>query len=185
LRFKVDYAPRSLCHLLDRLGFSDQKAQFTADPLNDAAALRWLAETWPEILRVAQEKHAVILVGDEASFAQWGSLGFPWARKGVQPAVKTRGLRKAYRVFGLLDCFGVKPFFHGLAGKFNSDSYRAFREGALQQVAGHLLLIQDNAPSHPSALLPTFSAAHTARLTVYQLPPTRPISTRSSGWGRK
>ena len=114
LRFKVDYHPRYVCHLLAGLGFSFQKARFTADHLNDHEAILWLEETWPQILRLAQEKSAVILFEDEASFAQWGSLSYTWALKGVQPTVKTSGIRKAYRVFGLLDCFGGKLYHRGL-----------------------------------------------------------------------
>jgi transposase len=174
LRFQVDYAPRSICHLLGVLGFSYQKAKFTAAHLNDEAALLWLAETWPEILRVAQEKQAVIFFGDEASFAQWGTLGSTWARKGVPPTGKTTGIRKADRVFGLLDCFGGKLVFQGLDGKFNSDSYRAFLEWVLTRVAGQLILIQDDAPDHTSGPLRTFYAEHTDRLTVYQLPAYSP-----------
>jgi transposase len=39
LRFRVAYAPRYVCHLLDRLGFSYLKGRFSADRLNDEAAL--------------------------------------------------------------------------------------------------------------------------------------------------
>lgn len=174
LRFHIDYAPRYLSQLLDVLGFSYQKAKFTSDHLNDEEALLWLEETWPEILRVAKEKHAVILFGDEASFAQWGSLGYTWALKGVQPTVKTTGIRKAYRVFGLLDCFQGTLYFQGIDGKFNSESYRAFLEGALATLSGHLIVIQDNAPYHVSRPLRAFYAAHADRLTAYQLPAYSP-----------
>lgn len=174
LRFHVEYAPRYVCHLLDQLGFSYQKGKFTADHLNDEAALVWLEETWPEILRVAQEKQAVILFGDEASFAQWGSLGYTWAIKGIQPTVQTSGIRKAHRVFGLLDCFGGTLYVQGLDGKFNSETYQAFLNGALTQIAGHVILIQDNASYHTSGPLHAFYAAHADRLTVYQLPAYSP-----------
>ena len=174
LRFRVDYAPRYVCHLLGRLGLSFQKGRFTSDHLNDEAALLWLEETWPEILRQAQEKQAVILFEDEASFAQWGTLGFTWALKGVQPTVKTSGIRKAFRVFGLLDCFGGALYQRGLEGKFNSETYRDFLVWALTQVAGHLIVIQDNVAYHTSAALRTFYRAHADRLTVYQLPPYSP-----------
>lgn len=174
LRFHVDYAARYVCRLLDQLGFSFQKGKFSADHLDDEAGLIWLEQTWPEILRVAREKQALILFGDEASFAQWGSLGYTWARKGVQPTVQTSGIRKAYRAFGLLDCFGGAFYFQGLDGKFNSETYRAFLEWALGQIAGHVILIQDNASYHTSGPLHAFYAAHADRLSVYQLPAYSP-----------
>ncbi len=126
-RFQVRYHPRSLPSLLNQLGFSYQKAKFRAAAADDEAALQWLEETWPAIVRGAQEKQALIFFGDEASFAQWGTLGYSWALKGSQPIVKTSGIRKAYRVFGMLDCFGGQGHDHGLKeGKFTSAPYREF-----------------------------------------------------------
>jgi len=174
VRFGVDYAPRYVCHLLGLLGLSYQRGRFTSDHLNDEAALLWLEETWPTILRQAKEKQALILFGDEASFAQWGSLGYTWALKGIQPTVKTSGIRKAYRVFGLLDCFRGALYQRGLAGKFNSDTYQDFLAWVLTQVKGHLIIIQDNVSYHTSAQLQTFYAEHTDRLMIYQLPAYSP-----------
>jgi transposase len=174
LRFKVDDAPRDVCHLLDALGFSYQKGKFTAAHLDDDAALLWLEETWPEIVRLAREKQAVILFGDEASFAQWGSLGYTWAAKGVQPTVRTSDTRRAHHVFGLLACFGGTLYFQGLDGTCNSESYQAFLEWALGQIVGYLILIQDNASDHTGADLRAFDARHADCLAVYQLPPSSP-----------
>ena len=41
------------------------------------------------ILRAAKRRKGLILFEDEASFAQWGSLRYTWARRGQQPEVKT------------------------------------------------------------------------------------------------
>jgi transposase len=174
LRFRVDSAPRYVCYLLGLLGLSFQRGRFRSDHLNDEAALLWLEETWPAILRQAQEKKARIVLGDEASFAQWGSLGYTWALKGVQPTVKTSGIRRAYRVFGLLDCFGGTLFHRGLEGKFNSETDQDFLAWVLSQTTDHLILIQDNVSYHTSAQLTTFFAEHTDRLTIYQLPAYSP-----------
>lgn len=173
-QFGVDYAPRYVCFLLGRLGLSFQRGRFTADHLNAEAALLWLEETWPTIVRQAHAKQAIILFGDEASFAQWGTIGYTWALKGVQPTVKTSGIRKAYRVFGLLDCFGGALYQRGLDGKFNSATYQDFLEWVLTQTNDHLIVIQDNVAYHTSAPMQTFYAAHADRLTIYQLPAYSP-----------
>ena len=55
---------------------------------------------WPQILRLAQERKVLLLFGDEASFPQWSTLTYTWARRGQQPKVKTAGKRKGYKVFG-------------------------------------------------------------------------------------
>jgi len=173
-RFGVAYHPHYVCELLDALGFSFQKARFVSDHLDEAARQRWLAETWPEIRRIAQEKKAMILFGDEASFAQWGSLSYTWAPKGQQPTVKTSGKRKGYKVFGVIDFFSGRLFWKGQTDRFNADSYRAFLEEVLNQTQQPILLIQDGARYHTSKAMQDFFAAHADHLTRYQLPAYSP-----------
>lgn len=172
--FGVEYHPQYICSLLDNMGFSFQKARFVSDHLDEAARLEWLEKTWPEILRIAKEKSAMILFGDEASFAQWGSLSYTWAIKGQQPMVKTSGKRKAYKVFGLIDHVSGRFFWKGQTGRFNTESYAAFLLDVLAQTKQHLVLIQDGAKYHTSRLMTEFFAAHTDRLTRYQLPSYSP-----------
>ena len=77
--FGVLYNRHYVCELLHNLNFSYQKARFISEHLDAEARQEWLAHTWPEVLRLAQQKEAWILFGDEVSFAQWGSLGYTWA----------------------------------------------------------------------------------------------------------
>ena len=98
----------------------------------------------------------------------------------------TSGIRKAYRVFGVLDCFGGRFYHRGLADdKFNSTTYKDFLAWLLTQVARPILLIQDNAPYHTSADLRQFYADHADRLTVYQLPPYSPDLSPIEGLWKK
>jgi transposase len=173
LRFKVSYHPGYVCQLLSTLGLSYQRAKFTPDHLGDQAIL-WLEEVWPVIVRQASEKHALILFGDEAAFAQWGSLSYTWALKGVQPTVQTCGIRRAYRVFGLFAPFQGWLLTKGTAEKLNSESYQAFLKEVLDLIEGFVILIQDNAPYHTSGKVQDFLQAHKDRLAVYQLPTYSP-----------
>ena len=93
-RCQVIYERHYICELLGTLGFSYQKAKFVSDHLNEEARQEWLAETWPQILAQAKKNDAMILFGDEATCAMWGSLGRTWAPKGQQPLIKTSGKRK-------------------------------------------------------------------------------------------
>ena len=172
--FGVEYHPQYICSLLDNMGFSFQKARFVSDHLDEAARLHWLQSTWPEILRIATEKRAMILFGDETSFAQWGSLSYTWALKGHQPLVKTSGKRKGYKVFGLIDHVSGRFFWKGQTGRFNAESYSVFLLDVLGQTKQHLVLIQDGARYHTSRLMTEFFTAHTDRLTRYQLPSYSP-----------
>ncbi len=65
-------------------------------------------------MKLAKAKNAYILFGDEDSFPQWGTLTYTWARRGEQPLIKTSGIRKGYKVFGLIDYFSGYFFIRAM-----------------------------------------------------------------------
>jgi len=172
--FGVLYNRYYVCALLRHLGFSFQKARFVSDHLDEEARRQWWADTWPQIMRLAKRKHALLLFGDEVSFAQWGSLGYTWALKGETPIVKTAGKRKGYKVLGLIEFFSGRFFYHGQQERFDSARYQAFLAQVLAETEGHIILIQDGAKYHTSQSTRAFFAEHQDRLTVFQLPSYSP-----------
>lgn len=172
--FGVEYHPHYLAELLGELGFSHQKARFVSDHLDAEARSQWLASTWPTIVRQAHQQGALLLFGDEASFAQWGSLSYTWAPIGQQPTVKTCGKRKGYKVWGLIDYFSGRLFWKGQTERFTAASYQTFLTAVLAQTTQPIILIQDGARYHTSLAMRQFFAAHADRLTVYQLPSYSP-----------
>ena len=173
-RFGVYYNVFYIAQLLKNLGFSYQKAAFVSDHLNEAKRQEWCTTTWPHILRRAQAWHALLLFGDEASFPQWGTLTYTWARRGQQPKVKTSGKRKGYKVFGLIDYFTGHLFYPGQEGHLNSATYIAFLKRVLEHTTRPIILIQDGARYHTSAETTAFFAQQTTRLQVFQLPTYSP-----------
>ena len=125
-RFGVAYHPHSLATLLHNLGFSYQKARFVSDHLNEAKRLEWRRTKWPKMVHHARQRKALLLFGDEASCAQWGSLSYTWAPTGEHPEVPTSGKRKGYKVFGLIDSFSGRLFYKGHEGRFNSETLWPF-----------------------------------------------------------
>ena len=172
--FGVQYNVHYLAHLLDTRGFSFQKARFVADHLDAVQRAAWLAYRWPAWRAQAEAAGGLLLFGDEASFAQWGSLGYTWAPRGQQPVVKTAGRRKAYKVFGLIEFFSGRLFYQGIEGKLNAASYLAFLSTVLAQTTEPLFVVQDGAPYHRAALVKAFLAQHPARLHVTHLPSDSP-----------
>lgn len=172
--FHVLYNRYYLCELLRHLGFSYQKAKFVSDHLDEAKRHAWRTQEFPQILKEAQARGAWLLFGDEASFPQWGSLSYTWARRGQTPEVKTSGKRKAYKVFGLIEFFSGRLFHGGIEGKFNSESYQAFLLSVLAKTTQPIIVIQDGAKYHTSKATKKFFAEHAAQLTVYQLPSYSP-----------
>ena len=109
--FGVLYNRQYVCTLRHNLGFSFQKARFVSDHLDAAKRLTWLEEKWPAMVQAAKRTQGLLLFADEASFAQWGSLSYTWARRGQQPEVPTSGKRKGYKVFGAIEYFSGRLFY--------------------------------------------------------------------------
>lgn len=170
----VLYNRQYVCTLLHTLGFSFQKARFVSDHLDTVQRLVWLEQKWPRILRAAKRRRGWILFEDEASFAQWGSLSYTWARRGQQPEVPTSGKRKGYKVFGAIEYFSGRLFSQGIEGRFNSDSYQAFLQMILAPTTHHLFLIHDGARYHTSASTQAFLVVHSDRMTAEPLPSSSP-----------
>ena len=170
----VLYNRQYVCTLLHNWGFSLQKARFGSDHLDAARRQAWLREEWPTILRAATRRQGLILLEDEASFAQWGSLSYTWARRGQQPAVKTSGKRKGYKVLGAIEYFSGCLFYQGIEGRFTSESYQAFFTLILAQTTAHVFRIHDGARYHTSKATQQFLEAHRERITVHPLPSYAP-----------
>ena len=168
--FGVLYNVHYLSTLLANLRYSYQKARFISDHLDEERRRVWREETWPALVRRARAQGALLLFGDEASFAQWGSLGYTWAPRGEQPLIKTCGRRKAYKVFGLIDYFSGRFFSHGQTARFTAETYCAFLDTVLAQTTTPLIVIQDGAKYHTAVRTKEFAATHAARLTLVQLP---------------
>jgi transposase len=163
-----------VCTWLHNLGFSFHKARLVSDHLDAAKRVAWLRDKWPAIVRAAQQCKGLILCEDEASFAQWGSLSYPWARRGHQPAVPTSGKRKGYKVFGAMEYFSGRLFSQGIEGRLTSESSQGFWHMIMGQTTAHLFLIPDGARYHTSASTKAFLAAHRERITEHPLPSYSP-----------
>ncbi len=172
--FGVLYNRQYVCTLLHNLGFSLQKARFVSDHLDTVKRLVWLEQKWPTIVRAAKRRRGLILFEDEASFAQWGSLSYTWARRGQQPEVPTSGKRKGYKVFGAIAYFSGRLFSQGIEGRCNSDRSQGFLPMIMAHTTQPLLLIHDGARYHTSASTQAFLAAQRDRITVEPLPSYSP-----------
>jgi len=179
-RFGVNFNPRYLCALLGKIGLSFQKAKFVSDKVGgeeyESARTEWKEKTWPSILKAAREKNAVIMFGDEASFAMWGSLSRTWAPLGKQPVLKTTGRRKGLKMFGAIEFQSGKFIFMETPEKFNSDSYLQFLRHLLDSNRAPIILIEDGAPYHRSSQVKEFqkSMEDKGLLFTYRLPSFSP-----------
>ena len=88
--------------------------------------------------------------------------------------MKTSGKRKGYKVLGLIEYFTGRFFCKAHEGRLNSESYITFLKEVLSKTRKHIILIQDGARYHTSAVLRKFFTKHSDRITVYQLPSYSP-----------
>jgi len=173
-RFGVFYSVCYIAQLLKNMGFSYQKAAFVSDHKDPEKRKAWLENTWPEIIKLAKAKRAAILFGDEASFPQWGTLTYTWAKRGQQPTIKTSGIRKGYKVFGLIDYFTGRFFYSAQEERLTSETYAAFLQSVLDRTDQHLIIVQDGARYHTSKAMQAFFEKNNQHLTVFSLPSYSP-----------
>ena len=171
--FGVKYSIKYIPELMKRLGFSWQKARFEAILADAKKRADWVSHDWPLILAKAKKSRSYLLFEDEASFALWGSLSYSWSRKGNQPIVKTKGSRKSYKMFAMIDYFTGKTFYQGVEGKLNSESYIDFLKHVKTNTRKPLMIIHDCASYHTSAEVTDFLEGET-RMEVHRLPPFSP-----------
>ncbi|MDQ3231204.1 MAG: IS630 family transposase [Pseudobdellovibrionaceae bacterium] len=172
--FAVLYSVNYIAQLLKNMGMSYQKAAFSSAHHDPKKREEWLKTTWPKLLKLSRKKDSYLLFGDEASFPQWGSLSYTWAPKGEQPLVKTPGVRRGYKVFGLIDYWTGKFFHKAITEKFTSESYADFLKGVLAKTRKHLIVIQDGAAYHTSEHMCVFFYENRERLTIAQMPSYSP-----------
>jgi len=173
-KFGKFYSVKYIAQLLKNMNFSFQKAKFVSAHLDEKKRREWLDNIWPEIRKVAKQKNAAIMFGDEVSFPMWGSLSYTWSRKGCRPVIKTSGKRKGHKIFGLISYTDGKFFSAGIEGRFNSETYINFIKSVFVKNNKHIILIQDGAKYHVSRQTKEFFKANEKRLTVYQLPSYSP-----------
>jgi len=173
-KFHVLYNRFYVCELLHNLKITRQKACFVSDHLDEETRRHWMKKEWPKILRLARRLGAPLFFGDKASFALWGSLSYTWAPVGQTPLVKTTGIRKGYKVFGLIELFSGRLLYQGIEDRFNSASYQTFLKYLLSQYTGPVIVVQDGAKYHTSKSTREFIEANKKRLIVYQLPSYSP-----------
>ena len=182
--FQVKYSVKYIPQLLKRIRFSYQRACFVLGEKSLADRLEWLNVTWPKIFKKAKKTGAQIFFEDESSFAMWGSLSYSWAPIGYQPRVKTKGIRKGYKIFGLIEYFSGKLIYQGQDDKLNSNSYIKFLKYAKKRIKGKAIIIHDGAKYHKSAATTQYIES-IPEIVFYNLPAYSPDFNPIEGLWRK
>jgi transposase len=168
--FQVKYSVQYVAALLKNLGYSWQKARFASEHLDEVRKEQreWSEQKWPEILRVAKEKNALILFG-----SQFCAMGHPELHLGAQGSSAHRqNERQTPRLQGV----GLYRVLFGGVVLYDPDRQAelgpvpSLSQKVLAKTKQHLILIQDGTRYHTRAAMKQFFATHAERLTVEQLP---------------
>ena len=113
-----------------------------------------------QILRRAKARKALLLFGNEASFPQWGTLTYTWARRG-RAQVKDLGKRRPIEITRVIEYFTGRLFYQGQEGRPSTlQRTLPFSQGPGANLPA-IILIQDGARYHSTE---TFFTQHAARL---------------------
>ena len=99
-KYQVSYSVYYRAEWLKNLGLSYQKARFVAADADPQKRKPWREKPWPALLKLAQEKPADRLFGDEASFPPWGRSPVPGRRADSNPRSGLPASAKVTRCLG-------------------------------------------------------------------------------------
>jgi hypothetical protein len=156
-----------------------------SEHLNAAPRLAWPHTRWPKLLRQAQQRQALGLWGDEASFAPGGSLRSPGAPTGQPPEGPNSGKRTADHGGGLLDAFSGPWLSQAHAGRCHAESSTACGLDGLAHTPQHGGGMHDGARAPPRKAMPVFFEPHAERWPMAQLPADAPAFTPLAPRGKK
>ena len=108
-----------------------------------------------------------------------------WAPRSKQPTVKTKGLRKSVKVFGLIEYGSGRTFYEVVDEQLNACTYIRFLQSVLTSTRPYLLLIQDGAKYHHFSEVLSFLDEKKLRVTPYKLPAYSPDLNPIEGLWKK
>jgi transposase len=116
----------------------------------------------------------VLIFTDEASFRQDPTLHQTWARRGQQPLVLTTGQRHTQKIFGAVELFDARCFFHQ-DKVFNALTYVGFLDRLTRAYPDQPInLIHDNAAYHKAPEVRAWLGQHGTHMRLHALPPYSP-----------
>ncbi len=172
--FNVTGCTQWACNILNKAGFSYQKATSESPKRNPEAREHWISEVWPKIVEDAEKNGDEIVFGDGARFLQRGSLTRAWAPKGQPPKVTLSDSKNGINVIAGIGWFEGKIYGTMYECSIDSAAFVHFLSEMLKSTNNHIHLIIDQAPYHRSDETWAFVKANSKRLTIHFLPSYSP-----------
>lgn len=172
--FGVWYSKSQVSRLLKELGWTPQVPLKRAIQRDEVAIELWQKQTWPQLLRQAQQERRTLVFIDESGFYLLPSVVRTYAPKGATPILQEWQTRDHLSVMGALTLEG-KVYSLARQEALTGLHTVAFLSHLLRLAGDRLLIIWDGSPIHRRAEVKEFLASKAARgIQVERLPPYAP-----------
>jgi len=150
-KFKIEYHPKHMPRLMKNLGLELKFPERRALEQDPKALREWKNERFPEILKIAKKKRALLFYADEAIISLIPYVGKTWAFPNKNPIVRVSGKRgqnigitAAVNQQGRL-CFELTKEKE----RFTAKIFIRFLKKMMKQFSNRfIILIVDGAPTH-------------------------------------
>jgi|SRR5579864_2489607 len=176
-QFKIEYHPKHVPRLMKNLGLELKFPERRALEQDSKALCEWKKERFPEILKIAKKKRALLFYADESMISLIPYVGKTWAFPNQKPIVRVSGKRgqhvgitAAVNPQGRL-CFELTQEKE----RFTAKIFIRFLKKLMKQFLNRfIILIVDGAPTHTAGLVETFEQANKKFLKIEILPAYSP-----------
>jgi transposase len=173
ITFGVQYAPRSLRDLMNRLGFSAQKPIARAYKRDPAKIAAWLTHEYPAIKARACQEGARIYWGDEMGIHSTDNRGRMYSPRGKTPEIKNAGGRFKCNMLAAISPQGFMNWMV-FDDHFTSKIFVAFLGRLIRQIKQKIFLILDNHRAHHAKHVQQYVNKHQDKIALFFLPPYCP-----------
>lgn len=171
--FNVRLSEVSVGRLLKKLGLSPQWPRHKSYQQDELLVVKWMAEDFPTIKKLAKQENAEIFFGDESSVRSDYHSGTTWAPRGKTPIVETTGARHRVNLISAISQRGAMRFM-ATEDRVNSAVFIEFLKRLLTNATRPIFLIVDNHSVHRSSEVREFVKSTNGRLRLFYLPPYAP-----------
>lgn len=175
--FKIEYHPKHMPRLMRKIGLELKFPERRALEQDPKALRKWKNKRFPEILKIAKKKRALLFYADESMISLIPHIGKTWALPNKKPIVKVSGKQKQYvgitaavNQQGRL-CFELLQKKETFTGKI----FIRFLKKMMKQFSNRfIILIVDGAPVHTAKLVEKFEQKNKKHLQIEILPSYSP-----------
>ena len=167
--FGVRSSGKTIGKYLRSWGLSPQKPIRKAYEQDPEAVGRWLAETYPAIVKQAKTDGGVVLWLDQTGLRSDASVGTTWAPVGRTAVVPKTGRRFGVNAMAAISNKG-ELYFTVYTGSFNGPLFLAFLVWLVRHLDRKIHLIVDGHPVHRRKTVTAWVAEHGEAIEMHFLP---------------